>query len=84
VAHNLILAQRFSPDEPIVPATWAQALLCDTDNPETLAGKVRDCHLPVIALRSAGKLATIEDARRQCDRLQRDLAGRGDFAGYLV
>ena len=84
VAHNLILAQRFSPDEPITPATWAQTLLCETDDPKALAAKVRDCPLPVIAVRAAGKLAKIADARKQCDLLQRDLAGRGDFAGYLV
>ncbi len=84
VAHNLILVQRFGRDEPIVPAAWAQALLCETDNPEAFAGKVRNCPLPMIAVRMAGKLARIAEARQKCDLLQRDLAGRGDFAGYLV
>jgi len=84
VAHNLILTQRFGRDESIVPAKWAKAILCETDQPEALADQVRRCHLPVIALRPAGRLATLAEARQKCDLLQRDLAGRGSFAGYAV
>jgi hypothetical protein len=39
---------------------------------------------PIVARRNAIWRDSLADARRACDALQRELAGRGDFAGYLV
>jgi len=43
-----------------------------------------DCPLPVIAVRPADAFSNVETGRSACDRLQRDLARRGQFAGYIV
>lgn len=43
-----------------------------------------DITVPLIAFRDIGVSVQFEEARRLCDVLQRDLAGRGDPAGYFV
>jgi hypothetical protein len=39
---------------------------------------------PIVACRSAGSFASLPEARKACDLLQRDLAPRLDLAGYFV
>ncbi len=39
---------------------------------------------PLMALRSGDRWTNVPAARAACDRLQRDLAGHGQFVGYLV
>jgi hypothetical protein len=63
---------------------WARALLCPADDLDVAAAIAAASPLPVIVRRSVPNPTTIDDARRECDHLQRDLAGRGNFAGYLV
>jgi len=80
---NLLLAQAFAPDEPIVPRPWAQIALCEVagDVPKLA---LNACPLPVLVRRMADGALDPAAARRACDRLQRDLAAQGQFAGYLV
>jgi hypothetical protein len=75
--HNAILAQRLPAGGP-APAPWAQAALVEAG-----AG-FENLQVPRIALRPAGQLETVEEGRRRCDLLQRDLAQLGQFAGYIV
>jgi hypothetical protein len=81
---NLILVQRVaaSPLRSIAP--WAQAIICPANDPSAASAVAGTCRLPIIASRPQAAASTAQDARAACDRLQRDLAGRGDFAGYLV
>lgn len=66
------------------PLTCAKAILA----PAVEAAKAEQfCeanHLPLIVERTAEPHASSSDARVACDRLQRDLAGTGQFAGYVV
>ncbi len=85
IAPNLLLGQRFLPDEEVQPAAWAQVAFCEVDQSEDFAARVKNCVIPVLAIRQ--RPAPTNDAvavREGCDRLQRDLAGAGPIAGYLV
>jgi len=82
--HNLLLAQRFRPEDPIAPAAWADAVVCELANPDTWAARTADCKLPIIAARPTAKQWSLMEARSLCDRLQRDLARQGEIAGYIV
>jgi len=83
-APNVLLAQRFPPGQPIDPAPWAQVVICQDDNLDRLAERAANFILPVMALRPGEAFREVAAARAECDRLQRDLAGQGDFCGYLV
>lgn len=84
VAPNVLLAQHFPAASPVVPASWADVLICEVSQIDEFARRVADCKVPVIALRRLGGRDRLSDARAACDRLQRDLAPVGDFAGYVV
>jgi hypothetical protein len=84
VSHNVILAQRFAPSEPIRPTSWAQAVICELSTTGEYSSRLSDCSLPMIIHRPAGALESVAAGRAACDRLQRDLAPIGQFAGYIV
>ena len=82
-ARNLLLAQEFSGDVGAAPAEWADVLVCKQSEPQSLSRCAAGSQLPVVAWRP-GCHDSPGLARRACDQLQRELAGQGDFAGYLV
>ena len=63
---------------------WAQLAICSAVSIDFFAAAIRDCQLPVTAVRQISPNASIPQARSACDRLQFDLAPVGQFAGYLV
>lgn len=83
-ARNLLLAQHFEPSAAVSPAEWADAAVCEDDDAERLAVRAAPCAKPVVALRRGGRFDHLAAARRACDELQRALAGRGNFAGYMT
>ncbi|MFO0899645.1 MAG: hypothetical protein U0836_19630 [Pirellulales bacterium] len=80
---GLLLVQRVGREVPWRLRTWAQAIVAPMSEPAAFAAAAAAVGCPVIAWRpnDAGDLPS---ARAECDRLQRDLAAVGDFAGYLV
>jgi hypothetical protein len=82
--HNLLLAERFDIGQSIAPAAWAQAAICEVLDPDEFSANSASCPIAVIALRFSDGLASVADGRSRCDRVQSDLAGRGDLAGYIV
>ncbi len=84
IARNLLLAQQFEVNQPLRLAEWAQIAVIEVAEAQAFAGKIKKCDLPIIAYRPQFELATVELSRAECDKLQRDLASWGDFAGYLV
>jgi hypothetical protein len=83
VPPNLLMAQVLeTPDA--APADGASVVVCSAEDVGKFEAVARNCPLPVLARRSAKRQATLGDARRLCDILQRDLAPLGQFAGYLV
>jgi hypothetical protein len=83
-ARNLPLAQVFGPGSTVAPAEWADLVICQGDDAIEISRQAHRCRLPVIARRAAGWRDDLTRARRECDRLQGDLAGLGEFAGFLV
>ncbi len=78
---NLLLGQPLTPsssDEPL--AGWADVIVCPADSSRLPALTDR----PVIACWPGDTAATVVAARRESDRLQRDLAATVDLAGYIV
>ncbi len=69
---------------PAILPDWPQLAIRPVESVETFAAAIRDCQLPVIAVRQISPNASIPQARSACDRLQFDLASLRDFAGYLV
>lgn len=84
LGRNVVPAQRIAADEPVLPASWARAAICELGEADRVPEGVADCAIPLIAFRPAGKLKDVAEGRAACDRLQRDLARYGQFAGYIV
>jgi hypothetical protein len=82
--HNLLVAQRFAATEPVALAPWAQVAVVEVADDGDLARRVADCPAAVIPMRPAGPMPSVMAGRAECDRLQRHLAGDGDWAGYIV
>jgi hypothetical protein len=83
-ARNVLLVYRVEPSGPIQPPAWADVILCPANDLEAAAAVAAQSRLPVIAERRLREPVGLSEARAACDVLQRDLAGRGDFAGYIV
>lgn len=82
--HNLLLAERFSRGQPLLPQPWAHLAVCQVEEPSAAGSIISDSTIPVIAVRPEGALASVAAGRARCDRLQSDLAGLCDPAGYIV
>ena len=82
-ARNLLLAQAVDLQAPILRAGWADLVVCRFAPGSDLSQVAAPNH-PALAYRPAGAGQTLAEARRACDRLQAALAGRGEWAGYLV
>jgi glycosyl hydrolase family 2 len=81
---NVLLAQRFGPGAAIAPVEWADAIVCEDSTPARLAERSAGVAKPVIAQHRGRKHDDLPAARRACDELQRALAGRGEFTGYIA
>lgn len=83
---NLLFAERFCGNQKILPAPWAQLVLCDVQSVEEFSMAISDCRetSPIVAVREIVQETSFEGVRSECDQLQRDLAGVLDCAGYLV
>ncbi|MEX2114650.1 MAG: hypothetical protein WD845_15765 [Pirellulales bacterium] len=84
LGHNLLLAERFSVAEPISLSNGISVALVEVDSTNGLASRIASCQVALIAVRAGGPFAGVAQGRGACDALQRDLAGRGDWSGYIV
>jgi hypothetical protein len=79
---NLLLGQRLPAGELAPSAEWAQVGVCDAGVSEKALAVFSN---PVIVCRFAGEPEkSVSELRLECDRLQADLAGARNFAGYMV
>jgi hypothetical protein len=83
-SRNLLICQYLPAAEWSPASEHAQIIFADVGNAADFARHAKKCDRPVIAVRPLAQTAKIEDARAECDSLQRDLAPYGDFAGYIV
>jgi hypothetical protein len=81
-APNLLLAHEMQTEKAVSVPPWADIVIVQADKMEHSG--VIDCARPVIALRPLETRTELDAARAACDRLQRDLAPLGQFAGYIV
>ncbi len=82
-ARNLLFVERLA-ESAAVPQPWADVVLIERDDPAEIIERAADFRLPVIAGRLNHDPRPFVEARRGCDRLQAELAGHGEFAGYWV
>jgi hypothetical protein len=80
---NCILAQVAPATGPSQPEPWCQAMIASADQAGDLAAAKGSGSRPVLVERDA-QADNLAAARRACDLLQAEFAGRGQFAGYIV
>ena len=61
-----------------------QIAVVEVNDAARFAEKVRGVALPVVVFRPLERQCSVDEARAACDRLQRDLAPLGQYAGYIV
>lgn len=83
-ASNLLLAEQITPGDTAHAASQANCLIVDAKDLESFARTAQTTTLPIIARRPLEQATPLAAARQAVDKLQRDLAPIGDFAGYLV
>jgi hypothetical protein len=81
LGHNLLLAERFSAGQLAVPGAWADLVICEVEDPSRF--DAAQLNKPVLACRPLRATSSV-NRRAGCDRLQGELAPRGQFAGYIV
>jgi hypothetical protein len=84
LAPNLLLAQWIAGGATFEIESWAQMAFVEVTSVEEFALVASKCKLPVVAVSRMKNLESVENSRADCDRLQRDLATSGDYAGYVV
>ena len=83
-ARNTLFAARIDGPASTQVPSWAQAIVCTAEKGDGLPPAARQSNVPLIVVRRLPVATSIGEARAACDRLQFDLAPRGDFAGYFV
>ncbi len=84
LAPNVLLGQSFDDHEVLELPSWGHFVAAEVVGADDFAGRVSLCDSPAIACRRADSILSLEQTRAECDRLQRDLAGKGEFAGYVI
>ncbi len=84
IAPNVLLAQSVEEGEEFIAQPWAQSIWANANDARALEALLRATYRPIVAVRSLTLPLPLDQARAECDRLQRDLAGVGQFAGYIV
>jgi hypothetical protein len=84
IAPNLMLAQPLDPIREFMLQPWANAIWAESGEPAVLKELQTLSDLPIVAVRRLQSPHPVEQARVACDKLQRDLATTGQFAGYVV
>jgi glycosyl hydrolase family 2 len=84
VATNIVLAHPLKQGEIEPPPDDARLVVAEVSDKATFADWASTQHRPVIAFRPLPDSYETAAARAECDRLQRDLAPYGQFAGYIV
>ncbi len=80
-ATNAILVARLSSDFQTLPS-WADAAWAES--PVAIAATAPGIEAPFLAVRRSPGNSSPAEFRAACDRWQRELAGTGEFAGYVV
>ena len=81
---NLLLAAGIGAGEQSRLPPWAELAVVSADSPEDFARVAQTVSIPILAERRLAAALPLDEARAACDRLQRDLAAAGQFAGYIV
>lgn len=81
---NLQLARHLKQGDEEPAGDDARLVLGEVSDAATFADWTRTLSRPVIAYREIWDAIDVAAARAECDRLQRDLAPGGQYAGYIV
>jgi hypothetical protein len=81
---NILLAHHLVQGQSEPPPDDARLVMGEVKDSAGFAAWVQSLNRPAIAFRPLVKWSDVAAARAECDRLQRDLAAYGQFAGYIV
>ena len=81
---GVLLAQRVRGGGSFDMRPWADVIVCDLSRADADEFDISEVNCPVLMYRGDESSSSPQQARAACDRLQRDLAPVGQFAGYLV
>jgi hypothetical protein len=81
---NLLLGEIVPPEATTVPAPWAHLSVYQLPETTVNVPSFLPAGRSVMVARPGGEQNDWRRARRQCDDLQRELAGSGNLAGYVV
>lgn len=81
---GVLLAQQIRSGGAFDVRPWADVIVCDLSQAAAEEFDLGKVTCPVLMYRGEDSPASPKQARAVCDRLQRDLAAVGQFAGYLV
>ena len=84
VARNILLAAKIRHGSVVSAPTWAQVVWFELANGESVPPELNSRGVPVIVSRPRTSAGDLTAGRKDCDRLQYDVAPSGDFAGYVV
>ena len=79
-----IFWQSMTIDAPRELAPWAQGALVSLGDDPTRIAEWQDFPAPVVVRRKIASVPSLAAARAECDRLQRDVAPHGDWAGFII
>lgn len=71
-------------EAPRTLSAWAQGAFVSLGEDPAAIAPWRELAAPVVACRRIAGAPSLAAARAECDRLQRDLAPYGDWAGYVI
>ena len=81
---NLLLARHLKQGDDEPAADESRLVLGEVSDAASFGDWARTLNRPVIAYREIWDNIHVATARAECDRLQRDLAPGGQYAGYIV
>ncbi len=84
LAPNMLFAQYCDDGDPIVPAAWADLLICRWKDPHASRHAWTDSRLPVLIQQSVDPPISLAQARDHCQRLADRLGPLEGLAGCLI
>lgn len=82
--HRVLLARQVQTPSDCSTPCRADALMMEASQLASCGAVVSHTDIPILVWRAARPSDNVLALRAACDRLQRDLAPTGDFAGYIV
>jgi hypothetical protein len=84
VRHNLLVAERIATGAMVTRSAGTSVAIVELEGVASASIEIAQRPAALIARRVNGSFASVVEARAACDVLQRELAGKADWSGYIV